>query len=128
MVFKHSDEKRSHGVFDEPVGDLLADRCIQQVIVERQSVDTLTIDPPILLVVGVDPGILREIVCNDLRSVGLFDDPIMNPLNGRTHATPNDTDVLQFIESGASKRIHCANEIRDSIGVAVAVLDGWETG
>ena len=96
FVVENFREKITDGVLSEPVGDAFADRRIQQIVVEHESVRALAVDAEILFVVGVDPRILREIVLDDLPRV--FGDPVAELLVGRTETEVDGADVLEVFE------------------------------
>ena len=91
----------------EPVGDTFADRRIHQIAVEHEPIGALTVDAEILLVVGVDPRTLREIVFDDLPRI--FGRPVAQLLIGRTRTEVDGADVLEVFERRVGERIYRAS-------------------
>lgn len=121
FVVEKFGEKVADGVLGEPVGDVLADRRIHQVIVECESVGALPVDAEILFVVGVDTRILREIVLDDLpRIVG---DPVAELLVERTETEVDGADVLKVFERRVGERVHDASQPLDFGRIPVTVFN-----
>ena len=107
FVVENLGEEVTDGVLGEPVGDTFADRRIHQIVVEHEPIGALTVNAEILLVVGVDPRILGEIVKNDLPRI--FGDPVAELLVGRTETEVDGADVLEVFKRRVGERVHDAS-------------------